>query len=211
MFYFYYKAQMKFKDLLKKTKNFFSKLGTRFKNYRNTKKRFVLYLFVLAFFLLVFPVIHVATLKDSWGSFWLWGFWKSLFVILIALAGLLCWNLSVSFKNWATKLFALREDEPLVDFLLLWIMVSVFMWMMDGASISSVSWVSDRVNLTSWAIIDCLLLLGWLVWAFISLLKTYNKWSKKTRIVNVVDENHAANEPKKNAQVTHLFDDLGEE
>ena len=202
---------MKVKESLKKVKNFFSKLVTRFKNYKNTKKSFVLYLAVLTFFLLVFPIVKVAVLKDSWWSFWLWDFWKSLFVILIALVGLFCWNLSISFKNWATKLFALRDDEPLVDFLLLWVVVSVFMWIMDGASVSSMSWVSDRVSLTSWAIIDCLLLLGWLVRSFVSLLKIYNKWSKKTRIVNVVEENHSAVESKKSAQVTHLFDDLGEE
>lgn len=202
---------MKAKDVRKKVKNFFSKLVTRFNNYRNTKKRFVLYLIVLAVFLLFFPVIAVTPLKDSGWSFWLWNLWKSLLVILVSLAWLLCWNLSISFKNRVIKLFALREDEPLVDFLLLWIIVSVFMGIMDASSIATVSWVSDRISLTGWAIFDCILLLGWLIWSFISLLKTYNKWSKRTRIVNVVEENRVVNDGKKSSQVTHLFDDLGEE
>jgi hypothetical protein len=46
------------KDFFKKVKKFFSKLYTRFSNYRNTKKWFVLYLIVLAFCLFFFPVVE---------------------------------------------------------------------------------------------------------------------------------------------------------
>ena len=111
---------------LKKSKDFFSKLYTRFSNYKNTKKWFVLYLAILAFCLFVFPVIDANGEKVR---FFLFSsmLWKSTLVILIAMVGLFLWNLSISFKGWITKLCALREDEPLVDFVLLWIIVSVFM------------------------------------------------------------------------------------
>ena len=128
----------KAKDYLKKTKSFFSKLYMRFTNYKNTKKWFVLYLCVLTFCLFFFPVIEA---NGSRVRFFLFGWmlWKSTLVILLAVIWLFLWNLSVSFKNWITKLCALREDEPLVDFLLLWIIVSVFMWVMDGANIAMAS------------------------------------------------------------------------
>ena len=110
----------------KKTKIFFEKLYTRFLNYKNTKKWFVLYLVVLTLCLFIlFPIVDV----DTNGVRFLFSglLWRSGLVILLAMVGLFLWNLSVSFKGWITKLCALREDEPLVDFVLLWIIVSVFM------------------------------------------------------------------------------------
>ena len=118
------------KDYLKKIKSFFSKLYTRFSNYKNTKKWFVLYLVILAFFLLFFPVIE-ANGEKVWFFLFSSMLWKSTLVILLAMIGLFLRNLSISFKGWITKLCALREDEPLVDFVLLWIIVSVFMGVMD--------------------------------------------------------------------------------
>ena len=115
----------KVKAYFKKAKIFFGKLYTRFLNYRNTKKWFVLYLAVLAFCLFLFPVVDA---NGNGVRFLLSGMlWKSGLVMLIAMVGLFLWNLSISFKGWITKLCALREDEPLVDFVLLWIIVSVFM------------------------------------------------------------------------------------
>jgi hypothetical protein len=111
-------------------------------------------------------------------------------------------------------LCALREDEPLVDFLLLWIIVSVFMWVMDWANIAMASGVTQKISLLSWQVaIDGLLLLWWLVWSFVSLRKISNKTNRKTRIMNIVEENHKPAEPSNNrwGQVTHLFDDLNNE
>lgn len=201
------------KDYLKKTKSFFSKLYTRFANYKNTKKWFVLYLCVLTFCLFFFPVIEANGSKVRFFLFG-WMLWKSTLVILLAVIWLFLWNLSVSFKNWITKLCALREDEPLVDFLLLWIIVSVFMWVMDGANIAMISGVTQKIWLLNGQVaIDGLLLLWWLVWSFISLRKTSSKSNKKTRIMNIVEENNKSVESTSNrgGQVTHLFDDLNNE
>ena len=37
------------------------------------------------------------------------------------------------------------------------------------------------------------------------------KSNKRTKIVNVVEENHQKPEPQRSSQVTHLFDDLDNE
>ena len=203
----------KFNTYLKKTKSFFSKLYTRFANYKNTKKWFVLYLCVLTFCLLFFPVIS-ANGDKVWFFLFGWMLWKSTLVILLAIIWLFLWNLSITFKGWITKLCALREDEPLVDFLLLWIIVSVFMWVMDWANIAMASGVTQKISLLNWQVaIDGLLLLWWLVWSFISLRKISSKSNRKTRIMNIVEENHRSPEPSNNrwGQVTHLFDDLNDE
>ena len=198
------------KDFFKKVKKFFSKLYTRFSNYRNTKKWFVLYLIVLAFCLFFFPVVEA-----NWDKVWFLFssmLWKSSIVILIAMIWLFLWNLSISFKGWITKLCALREDEQLVDFVLLWIIVSVFMWVMDWANIAMESWVTQKISLLTFQIaIDGLLLLGWLVWSFISLRKMSQKTNKRTKIMNIVEETHQKVEAHKQNQVTHLFDDLNNE
>ena len=200
----------KAKDYLKKTKNFFSKLYTRFLNYKNTKKWFVLYLAILTFCLFLFPVVNA---NGDGVRFLLSGMlWKSWLVMLIAIAGLFLWNLSISIKGWITKLCALREDEPLVDFVLLWIIVSVFMWVMDWANIAAASGVTQKIWIINGQVaIDGLLLLWWLAWSFMSLRKMWQKANKRAKIVNIVEENHQRPEPQRSSQVTHLFDDLNNE
>ena len=198
------------KEFLKKAKRFFSKLYTRFLNYRNTKKWFVLYLAVLAFCLFLFPVVDA---NGDGVRFLLSGMlWKSGIVMLLAMIGLFLWNLSISFKGWITKLCALREDEPLVDFILLWVVVSVFMGVLDWANIAMVSGVTQKIWILNGQVaIDGLLLLWWLVWSFISLRKMSQKSNKRTKIVNIVEENHQKPEPQKVSQNTHLFDNLDNE
>lgn len=198
------------KEFLKKAKKFFSKLYTRFLNYKNTKKWFVLYLAVLAFCLFLFPVVDA---NGNGVRFLLsWMLWKSWLVMLLAMIGLFLWNLSISFKGWITKLCALREDEPLVDFILLWVVVSVFMWVLDWANIAMMSGVTQKVWILNWQVaIDGLLLLWWLVWSFISLRKMSQKSNKRTKIVNIVEENHQKPESQRTSQNTHLFDNLDNE
>jgi hypothetical protein len=162
--------------------------------------------------LFLFPVVDA---NGDGARFLLSGMlWKSWLVMLLAMIGLFLWNLSISFKGWITKLCALREDEPLVDFLLLWIIVSVFMWVMDWANIAMASGVTQKISIINGQVaIDGLLLLWWLVWSFISVRKISNKSNRKTRIMNIVEENHKSVESSTNRsnQVTHLFDDLNDE
>ena len=200
----------KTKAYLKKTKSFFSKLYTRFTNYKNNKKWFVLYLVILTFCLFFFPIIEA-----NWSKAWFLFsslLWRSSSVILIAVVGLFLWNLSVSFKTWITKLCSLREEEPLVDFLLLWIIVSVFMWVMDWANVAVSSGVTQKIWLINGQVfIDGLLLLWWLVWSFVTLRRTSKKTNKKTKILNIVEENHHNELSGKSNKITHLFDDLNDE
>jgi hypothetical protein len=106
----------------------------------------------------------------------------------------------------------LREDEPLVDFVLLWIVVSVFMWVLDWSNIAMASGVTQKVwIINGQVLIDGLLLLWWLVWSFMSLRKMSQKSNKRTKIVNIVEENHQRPETHRASQNTHLFDDLHNE
>lgn len=87
------------------------------------------------------------------------------------------------------------------------------MWVMDWVNIPLASEVTQKVQLINGQVlIDGLLLLGWLVWSFITLRKMSSKSTKRAKIINIVEENRQQSEPRKPAwQVTHLFDDLNEE
>ena len=95
----------KFNAYLKKTKIFFTKLYTRFVNYKNTKKWFVLYLAVLTFCLFLFPVISA---NGSSVRFLLSGMlWKSWLVMLLAIVGLLIGLVSFIYN----MLYILKKEE----------------------------------------------------------------------------------------------------
>ena len=92
------------------------------------------------------------------------------------------------------------------------VVVSVFMWVLDWANIAMMSGVTQKVWILNWQVaIDGLLLLWWLVWSFISLRKMSQKSNKRTKIVNIVEENHQKPESQKIGQNTHLFDNLDNE
>jgi hypothetical protein len=136
-------------------------------------------------------------------------YFRSLIVILISLIFLLGWNISVKFKGFMVNFFALREDEPLVDFAFLWVITSVFMGISDtvGVAVS----LSERITLTNWAICSQVLLLGGLIWSFISLWISAKKNSRKTKILNIAgDTPHKSEEVKPKRMLNHLFDDLEE-
>ena len=84
---------------------------------------------------------------------------------------------------------------------------------LDGANIAMMGGVTQKIWVLNWQIaIDGILLLWGLVWSFISLRKMSQKSTKRTKIVNIVEENHQKSEStNKSGQVTHLFDDLNNE
>lgn len=205
MWEFYILTYITMKDFLKSLKKFFEKLITRFSNYKNTKKRFVLYLIGLTIVLLCFSVLKVWDTSYRMLNF----SHPSAFIVLLSLIGLFCWNLSTSFKNWITRLCALREDEPLVDFGFLWMIVCVFMGIIDMVPIVHEAY--GKVEIGWNALFVWLVLLAGLVWSFVSVWKVSSKSSKKTKILNIVEENHTKSDSQKPTKVTHLFDDLGDE
>ena len=54
--------------------------------------------------------------------------------------------MSSKFKKLVVQGFSLREDEPLVDFVFLWVILSVFMGMIDTIGIAK--HLSPRIDVT---------------------------------------------------------------
>ena len=183
----------------------------------------MLYLIVLTVVLLFPPIVKISGMTGGmdgvsieWSSYSLLfssAYLRSLMVIWISLVFLLWWNFSTNFKGFVVNLFSLREDEPLVDFAFLWVITSVFMGIADTVGVAHV--ISERITITSWAILSQILLLAGLIWSFVSLWVSAKKSSKKAKILNIVDEpltnKHieiSNQKPKK--QLNHLFDDIDE-
>jgi hypothetical protein len=111
--------------------------------------------------------------------------------------------------------FAIREDEPLIDFAFLWVIISVFMGIVD--TIDVVGNISNRISLTQRAIFSQILLVVGLIWSFVSLRTSAKKTSKKAKILNIIedpssssrDQIEISNRPKRSMH--HLFDELKEE
>jgi hypothetical protein len=107
--------------------------------------------------------------------------------------------------------FSLREDEPLVDFAFLWVIMSVFVGIVDTIGIVE---IPVRIQQTLWASIVQVWLLFGLIWSLVSLWVVAKKSSKKAKILNIVEEptSHKhieiSNQPKRPVQ--HLFDELDE-
>ena len=195
---------------------FFKKLYTRFMNYNNSKKWFILYLVILAIFLIFFPIVKLTrVIKTSTETEFIallsGTYLRSLIVVLISLIFLLGWNISIKFKKKIIELFSLREDEPLIDFALLWVITSVFMGILD--TIGIVKNASD-INPTVRSIVSQILLLWGLIRSFYNILQSAKKSNKQTKILNIMSDEEEWTERKQEERVkkqVHLFDDLDKE
>ncbi len=195
---------------------FFKKLYTRFMNYNNSKKWFILYLVILAIFLIFFPIVKLTrVIKTSTETEFIallsGTYLRSLIVVLISLIFLLGWNISIKFKKKIIELFSLREDEPLIDFALLWVITSVFMGILD--TIGIVKNASD-INPTVRSIVSQILLLWGLIRSFYNILQSAKKSNKQTKILNIMSDEEEWAERKQEERVkkqVHLFDDLDKE
>ena len=195
---------------------FFKKLYTRFMNYNNSKKWFILYLVSLAIFLIFVPIVKLTrVIKTSTETEFIallsGTYLRSLIVVLISLIFLLGWNISIKFKKKIIELFSLREDEPLIDFAVLWVITSVFMGILD--TIGIVKNASD-INPTVRSIVSQILLLWGLIRSFYNILQSAKKSNKQTKILNIMSDEEEWTERKQEERVkkqVHLFDDLDKE
>lgn len=165
-----------------------SKIVQKFWRFTKHQKVFVLYLWALAFFLIVLPLIKISPVNDISHSVWLFNghLFKILLIIIVSMVVLLSRNMNFKFKNFVIGYFGFKENDSLFNFGFLWIIATAFLGM--GDAISVVGTTTQTIKL-SWAYYFIqLFLLLWLVLTLISVLKHAKDNSNKTKIVNVVDE-----------------------
>lgn len=173
------------------------KLLHKFNRYNKREKWFVMYLVVLLFCLLFFPIIKVTSLRGTW---WYWVrlvsgvYFKTMMIILVSMIILLWWNLSFKFKNILLSYFWWRDNDSLINFLFLFIITTSFFSMTDTINVAS--WVTSRVVVSGWWKFIQLLLLIWIILTLVSVIKSAKESGKKTKIINMVDDEHQKDSSK---------------
>jgi len=185
-----------------KSSKFLSKVMNKLSRYSKSEKIFIWYLIILLFFLLILPIVRV-TSTDSSYHLLNWMFSKSALIIFISMIVLLCNNISFKFKNLFTFYFWWRENEWLVNFVFLFIIVTSIFGITDGAHVAN---VAKEVSATWWCIFIEILLLTWIVLSVVSIVKKAQEIWKKSKIINIVDEEKEKKEEIKDEIKKWLFD-----
>ncbi len=167
-----------------------SRFINKFDRYSKNQRLFIIFLFVLMFLLIFFPVVKISSLWDlQWYSVWLisWTYFKTMLIIFISLAAILLWNVSFRFKNFVITYLWFKENNSLVNFWLLWIITTAFFGITDTVSV--ISNATSRITITWSSKFIQILLLIWLIFTLVSVVKWAKQNSGKAKIVNIVDEN----------------------
>jgi len=183
------------------------KLLHKFNRYSKREKRFVIYLFILLFCLLFLPIVKVTSLRGTWWySLRLWKpeFFKTMLIVFVSLFILIWRNLSFKFKNIFLSYFGWRDNDSLINFLFLFIITTSFFSITDTIHVSSL--VTSRVVVSGWSKFIQVLLLVWVIMTLISVVKAAQETWKKTKIINMVDDDHKNIDHNKEDIKKWLFD-----
>ncbi|MCX6823736.1 MAG: hypothetical protein NT085_01280 [candidate division SR1 bacterium] len=183
-----------------------SRFTQKFGRFTKHQKVFVLYLWALAFLLIVSPLIKFSPVNDISHSVWLFNghLFKSLLIVLLSMVVLLSRNMSFKFKNFVIGYFGFKENDSLFNFGFLRIIVTAFFGIGDAINVVGTSTQTIKVTF-GYNIIQLFLLLG-LILTLISVLKHAKENANKTKIVNVVDED-AMKEIQHKKSFKGLFDE----
>ncbi|MFA5747839.1 MAG: hypothetical protein WC872_01865 [Candidatus Absconditabacterales bacterium] len=166
----------------------FSKLLYRFSKYAKHQKIFVLYLFLLIIAFVILPLIKISPVNGGAYSVRLLGghLFKSMLVIFVTIIILLARNLSFRFKNFVISYFGFKENDSLLNFILLRIILTALLGISD--TINVVNGVTQTIHLTgSYYFIQLLLLIGFVL-TLISVVKNARENGNRTKIINMADE-----------------------
>lgn len=189
--------------------SFLEKLKHKLSRFNLREKIFLVYLFVLILFLLFAPVIRITSLNGASTSkaffiFWSWEYIWTMFVVLISLIVLVWRNVSVKFKNLFSMYFGWKENDSLINFLFLFIIITAFLSIKNTVNIAS-SATSTITFTWRWVIVLLLLLVG--IWyTLVSVIKWAKATWKRTKIINIVDEEHTQLESTKDEIKKWLFE-----
>lgn len=184
------------------------KIKQKLKRFNIHDSIFLWYTVLLCLLLLISPIIKITSL-------WSWDILKyrllsgnfvwTMIIILLCLIVLIWWNFSTKFKNLFITYFGWRENDSLVNFLSLFIMITAFLSIKNAINISSNA--TSTISFTWWWNFILIWLFVGIVFTLVSVVKWAQKTWKKTKIINVVDDEHRQWEATKEEIKKWLFDD----
>lgn len=169
-------------------KNKFALFLHAFMRFTKDQKTFVLYLFGLAFLLLFFPIISITPVADDTYRIWLLSgdFFTTMVIVFISIAFLLWRNMSFRFKNIVINYLWFKENDDLINFVFLWIIITVFFAIGNTVKLSGS--VTSTISLTTSYYFTWIYLLGGLIFCLYSVVKSTKAHSWRTKIINIIDE-----------------------
>jgi len=183
------------------------KIWYKLNRYSKHQKLFVFYFILLAFFLIILPIVKSSPISWEWSTsyvFLLSGkFFKTMIIVFLSLSILLAWNLSFKFKSLVFTYFGFKENEALFNFWFLWVIITAYLAIWDTVKVINEN--TATISVTSSYYFIQILFLVWLVLTLVSILKWVKEWNK-TRIVNMVDEDNTK-EVRNRETLKWLFDE----
>lgn len=189
--------------------NSFNKLARKFMAFTKHQKTFVLFLFVFTAAVILLPMLSVEPTSDDTNGYhlWIWNLklFKSFLIMLISLAGLYGRNLHSNIKAFMVKCFGFRESEPILNFMFLWMIVSVYMPMLD--IVAFLPTFTGSISLSRGIWVQLLILLVGIIIAIKEVRKAAGQNSQKTKILNIVDDEPQQPRVENKRIVQNLFDE----
>ena len=94
--------------------------------------------------------------------------------------------MSFRFKNIVINYLGFKENDDIINFVFLWIIISIFFAI--GNTIKLSESVTSTISLTTSYYFTWIYLLGGLIFCLYSIVKAAKSNSWKTKIINVIDE-----------------------
>ena len=188
--------------------NSFNKLARKFMAFTKHQKTFVLFLLVFTTAVILLPMLSVEPTSDDTSGYhlWIWNLklFKSFLIMLISLAWLYGRNLHSNVKAFMVKCFGFRESEPILNFMFLWMIVSVYMPMLD--IVAFLPTFTGSISLSRGIWVQLLILLVGIIIAIKEVRKAASQNSQKTKILNIVDDEPQQPRVENKRIVQNLFD-----
>lgn len=190
----------------------FNTAMNRFGRFPFASRIALVFLWILTFFLLFFPLVRFAALDGSESAtlrFLSLGFWKGSMVIIVMLLTLWGWYLSPRFKQTVHSTLWFKDNDYLFSFFLLFIVLSLLVGVQE--TVAFVSDITTTVSVTSWYYIILFLVLAGLIYSLVKLLDEA-KIIRKTDFMWFIQSSKKEENDHK-PDVSSLFDneDLPEE
>ena len=189
--------------------NSFNKLARKFMAFTKHQKTFVLFLFVFTAAVILLPMLSVEPTSDDTSGYhlWIWNLklFKSFLIMLISLAWLYGRNLHSNVKAFMVKCFGFRESEPILNFMFLWMIVSVYMPLLD--IVAFLPTFTGSISLSRGIWVQLLILLVGIIIAIKEVRKAASQNSQKTKILNIMDDEPQQPRVENKRIVQNLFDE----
>lgn len=180
-------------------KKFPKKAMWKWNRFNRLEKGFILYSVVLRLVILFTPILQLLEMND-WEpkTFFLLNPYmiKTDIVIIISMITLILWNTSFRFKRLINILIWFKENDALVNFILLWLISIQLLMLADTINLINNNF-TVLIILHSWFYIIWWALIIWLIWNLFLALNSL-KDKKSTKIVNIMQ--HTWNKISEEAQ-----------